>query len=321
MNYQKGGPIFFYTGNDADIENFAKNSGILFDLTAIFNAGVVFAEHRYYDADATYSPLSDQPQNTMAQRAYLSTPQVLADYAQLLPYAFTTNFGVQPGDAQPQVIAIAGSYGAVLAAWMRLKYPNIISGAWISSGPVLSFHGGGMPLGAFDAVTTATMTASGCSLDVVRAGFAAIDNLGGSATTVDTLNTVFNISTASKLGANAQDIADLKSWVREGFESLATVNYPYPTGFFKPLPGWPMEQACSFLATAGADVTAAATQLYQAVAVFYGTGEWRACWVGWLGLDFVGKPIGRNTNSTRQLHLNNTLVNLTQTANYWVINQ
>ena len=273
MNYQKGGPIFFYTGNDAEIEQFAMNSGILFDLSVIFNAGVLFAEHRYYDADPTYGPLSDQQQGTMAQRAYLSTPQVLADYAQLVPYVLATNFGLQPVDPQPQVIAIAGSYGAVLAAWMRLKYPNIISGAWISSGPVLSFHGGGMPLGAFDAVTTATMQASGCSLDVVRAGFTAIDSLGASNDTADSLNTIFNISTPSKVGANAQDIADLKAWVREGFESLATVNYPYPTGFFKPLPGWPMEKACSFLTTAGADDTAAATQLYQAVAVFYGTGE------------------------------------------------
>nr|CAI5861190.1 unnamed protein product [Callosobruchus analis] len=34
----KGGPVFVYTGNEADIELFARNTGFIFDMASVFNA-------------------------------------------------------------------------------------------------------------------------------------------------------------------------------------------------------------------------------------------------------------------------------------------
>lgn len=46
--YRKGGPVFVYTGGNRDISITAQNSGFLFDIAPIFNAVLVFIEHRYY---------------------------------------------------------------------------------------------------------------------------------------------------------------------------------------------------------------------------------------------------------------------------------
>lgn len=39
------GPIFFYAGNEGDIENFWYNTGFMFDLAPIFRALIIFPEH------------------------------------------------------------------------------------------------------------------------------------------------------------------------------------------------------------------------------------------------------------------------------------
>lgn len=59
---------------------------------------------------------------------YLTAEQALADYA-----VFLTSFkATTVGAANSPVVAFGGSYGGMLAAWMRAKYPQIIIGfVWV----------------------------------------------------------------------------------------------------------------------------------------------------------------------------------------------
>ncbi|KNC72080.1 hypothetical protein SARC_15371, partial [Sphaeroforma arctica JP610] len=44
--WSEGGPIFFYTGNEASVELYVNNTGIMWENAQEFGAWMVFAEHR-----------------------------------------------------------------------------------------------------------------------------------------------------------------------------------------------------------------------------------------------------------------------------------
>lgn len=124
------GPIFFYTGNESPVTDYWENSGFIFDLARVHGALVVFAEHRYFGESMPFGSESFSQENV----GYLSPEQALADYAF---YLETTNVDKCP------VIAFGGSYGGMLTAWFRMKYPNVVLGGLSASAP-FGFYGTGL---------------------------------------------------------------------------------------------------------------------------------------------------------------------------------
>lgn len=256
------GAIFFYNGNEGVVTLYANNTGLMWENAAAFGALIVFAEHRYYGQST--------PQVFTAPGAldytYLSSQQALADYAVLI-----RAIKDQYGPALP-VITFGGSYGGVLAAMFRAKYPGTVDGAIAASAPLRAFPG---QLPTWDssmyyAVITRNAGAAGGSSDNcaanIRGLWSQLFTDGASAAGRARLSSAFQ--TCSPL-QTMDDALALAFYIRGSFDSMSMGNYPYPssyiTGGSVVLPAFPVRQACSYLSTPLNPATQTA-QLYAAVA-------------------------------------------------------
>ena len=119
---------------------------LVWDIAPLFNAMVVFGEHRYYGKSLPYGNESyatpDKSKSNCYKNdrslfdllaRYLTSGQALADYAYLLDYIRTTIKGAE----QSQTVVFGGSYGGMLAAYFRIKYPHVVAGAHAASAPIL----------------------------------------------------------------------------------------------------------------------------------------------------------------------------------------
>ncbi|VDM51424.1 unnamed protein product [Toxocara canis] len=82
------------------------------------------------------------------------------------------------------------------------------------------------------------------------------------------LNDLFRIDPMSQLN-EPTDAYDLIAWIQQAFGYMAMVDYPYPSSFITPLPGWPVNYACKYAQEEITDPKLAATVLYEMSNVFY----------------------------------------------------
>lgn len=109
-------PIIFYAGNEGDVWSFFDNSGFMTTtLAEQFGALVVFGEHRYYGTSMPYGDESFDYDNL----AFLTVEQAMMDYVELIK-SIKEEYGME----DRAVIVGGGSYGGMLSAWLRMKFPN-----------------------------------------------------------------------------------------------------------------------------------------------------------------------------------------------------
>jgi lysosomal Pro-X carboxypeptidase len=166
----------------------------------------------------------------------------------------------------------------MLAAWIRTKYPHLVDGAIAASAPVFWFQNSkNPPVESYDNIVTRTFRLSGCSAKSVVASLSAIKKLAQtgvffafscnyrlkkaqifyfcwffplifSQTQIlaegrEFLNTAFHLDAQSQVAdPSGGDL--LVQAVQAAMETLAMVDYPYPSDFLAPLPGWPIQLAC-----------------------------------------------------------------------------
>ena len=138
---------------------------------------------------------------------------------------------------------MGGSYGGMLAAYFRIKYPNLVAGAIAGSAPV-KFLPGLFDCRGFYQVTTRTFsnTPAGhfCS-DNIRKSWETIKLIGSHMVGKRTLSETFR--TCKPI----TDVEPLLDFLEGVWGTLAMMDYPYPTNFVGDVPGWPVNVACSHL--------------------------------------------------------------------------
>ncbi|XP_025204425.1 lysosomal Pro-X carboxypeptidase-like [Melanaphis sacchari] len=278
---RENGPIFFYAGNEGAIEMFCENTGFMWEIAAEFRALVVFAEHRYYGVSMPYG---NKSYDDASRLGYLTSQQALADYVDLITYlrhngSFSSRgldgagdiYDLDADDTQPSsspnpVIAFGGSYGGMLAAWFRIKYPAVVEGAIASSAPIWQFTGM-TPCNAFYRVTSSVYknASAECGLTIL-ASWKAINNV------TKTVEGKAWLSQKWKLCSpltNDNDVLTLKQWVSELYVNLAMINYPYPANFLTPLPGNPVKEVCKPMKNHKEDDLTLLGSVFQGLNVYF----------------------------------------------------
>jgi len=220
-------------------------------LAQELNALVVFGEHRYFGKSfPTQFSKTDafKPDNVK----YLTVEQVLADYNDLLKqvkYTYKAN--------NSAVIAFGGSYGGMLAGWMRQHFPQTIQGAVAASAPSLYFDGV-TPEEAFYTTTTKTFSDGGtvpghCSA-VIKAANDALAWVKAKPTTAGQIVTPLNLCTNKGTPATADDVQNVYDHFSSALQYMAMTDYPEAANFLQPMPAYPVSYACKLIDNVSATV-------------------------------------------------------------------
>ncbi|ETO33032.1 hypothetical protein RFI_04074 [Reticulomyxa filosa] len=81
-NWKANNSIWFYTGNEADVELYINNTGLMWENSDNFDSIMVFAEHRYFGQSLPFDSNTQDMDNRYL--VFLNTDQALADYAFLI---------------------------------------------------------------------------------------------------------------------------------------------------------------------------------------------------------------------------------------------
>lgn len=218
-------PIFVYTGNEGNIQWFTQNTGFMFEIAPHFNALLVFIEHRFYGKSIPYSNKSTL--------GYLSSTQALADYATLI-IDLKKNFTA----TDSPVVVFGGSYGGMLAAWFRLKYPHVAIGALASSAPILNFANITSPYTFNNIITQDFKGESENCYKVIKGTWKQIEDAAKTTGGLEKLRKSFRIC------KNYISQGSLENWLSTAFVYTAMTDYPTPSNFLNSLPAYPVKEMC-----------------------------------------------------------------------------
>ncbi|KAJ1394545.1 Peptidase S28 [Sesbania bispinosa] len=254
---KKKAPIFVYTGNEGNIEWFTQNTGFMFEKAPYFKALLVFIEHRFYGKSIPFGGNKTVAYANSSTLGYLSSTQALADYATLI---IDLKKNLSASDSP--VVVFGGSYGGMLAAWFRMKYPHITIGALASSAPILHFMDLVSPYVFTNIITQDFRSESENCYKVLKGSWKLIENMANKHKGEEQLRKSFRIC------KNNTGIEGLEGWLQTALIYTAMTDYPTPSNFLNPLPAYPVRKMCEAVDSSVTENNTLA-KLYAVANIFY----------------------------------------------------
>lgn len=133
-----------------------------------------------------------------------------------------------------------GSYGGMLAAWLRIKHPHVFQGALAASAPFLYFKDAPTaPMYGYSKITTDDFRNQlEKSPDLIKEGFIALVEA-----TEDQYAEISELFSTCTPIQNSTDIYNLYYHYSAAYQFMAMTDYPYPANFLEPMPAWPVNES------------------------------------------------------------------------------
>lgn len=159
----------------------------------------------------------------------------MADFAELVKF-IRTEYQME----DKACVVFGGSYGGMLAAWIRMKYPQTFQGALAASAPFLYFKDApSAPEFAYADIATKDFSDQlDKSPALIKESFQLM--MGATEDKYAEMSEIFNTCTPI---SNSTDITHLYSHYSNGYQYMAMTDYPYPAFFLEPMPAWPIKEA------------------------------------------------------------------------------
>ncbi|PRP73554.1 protease, serine, 16 (thymus) precursor [Planoprotostelium fungivorum] len=204
-----GAPIYLYVGGEVTFSYTDVTATQWVRFAQTDNAYLLALEHRYFGMS--------QPNSDLSDLTYLTVNQAMADVV-----SFITWYKSSIDSPNSPVIVLGSSYGANLASWLRIKYPNVFTAAVASSGPVQLVK----DYGSYYKVVSQsidTITGSTACTTNIHNAMTAFESTISDPTNDDLLKTKFNL--CYSLEDTSTDRGTLESNLNEIWATAVQYNY------------------------------------------------------------------------------------------------
>lgn len=259
--WQPGGPIFFYSGNESPVTLYKNLTGLMFETASeIGNTLLIFSEMRYFGKSL---PFPGEPMPSKDKLYYLSVAQILADHANLANAAKYNLFG---NANTSTVICFGGSFGGMLTSALRLKYPTVFAGAIAGSAPILAFEDMVPPYDVNSIAQAQTMDAHPAPIgqaknpycaDTIRQSWIDMQRLAQTGEGRAALTSALRLCSPF---SGSRPVADYMNYFAAPYGDFAMSSYSFPSSYLLlggagVLPAYPMGVACESITSAPQSMT------------------------------------------------------------------